>query len=108
MPALVASGLPCDSFLFEGFLPLKKGRQTKLNLLKEEQRTMVFYESPFRLVKTLEQFCSFFGNERQACVSRELTKIYEENKRGTLAELLIYFQAKPVKGELVIVVGGKD
>jgi 16S rRNA (cytidine1402-2'-O)-methyltransferase len=107
IPALVISGLPCDRFVFEGFLPQKKGRQTKFLELKEEERTMVFYESPFRLVKTLEQLALHFGNERPASVSRELTKLFEENKRGTLQELAIYFSQKKVKGEIVIVVGGK-
>jgi len=107
VPALVNSGLPCDSFCFEGFLPQKKGRNTKLLRLKEEERTMVFYESPHRLVKALEQFAEYFGNERRASVSRELTKIYEETKRGTLPELMEYFKSKTVKGEIVIVVEGK-
>lgn len=107
VPALVNSGLPADRFCFEGFLPQKKGRQTKLNALKEETRTMIFYESPFRLVKTLEQFAEVFGKERQASVSRELTKLFEENRRGTLDELIAHFKSKTVKGEIVIVVGGK-
>lgn len=107
VPALVDSGLPCDRFVFEGFLPQKKGRQTRLQKLKEEERTMIFYESPFRLVKALEQFAEVFGNERQACVVRELTKIYEEKKRGTLAELIAHFKLKEVKGEIVIVVAGE-
>jgi len=107
VPALVNSGLPNDRFCFEGFLPQKKGRQTKLNALKDEERTMIFYESPFRLVKTLEQLAEFFGKERPASVSRELTKFFEENKRGTLSELADYFKSKTVKGEIVIVVGGK-
>ncbi len=108
VPALVNSGLPCDRFCFEGFLPIKKGRATRLQQLKEEERTMVFYESPFRLVKTLEQFSETFGNERQASVSRELSKLFEETKRGTLAEVCDYFKLKTVKGELVIVVAGKE
>ena len=108
VPALVNSGLPSDRFCFEGFLPQKKGRQTRLNLLKEETRTLVFYESPFRLVKTLEQFVEFFGGERVASVSRELTKLFEETKRGTLSELAAYFGSKTVKGEIVIVVEGKN
>ena len=108
VPALVNSGLPSDRFCFEGFLPIKKGRQTRLKELAEETRTMIFYESPFRLVKTLEQFAEYFGPERKACVSRELTKIFEENKRGTVTELAAYFAAKTVKGEIVIVVAGKD
>jgi 16S rRNA (cytidine1402-2'-O)-methyltransferase len=106
IPALVNSGLPSDRFCFEGFLPIKKGRQTKLKELAIEKRTMIFYESPYRLVKTLEQFCEFFGSERQASVSRELSKMYEENFRGALAEILEHFKAKTVKGEIVIVVGG--
>ena len=107
VPALLNSGLPADRFCFEGFLPQKKGRQTKLKSLQGEERTMIFYESPFRLVKTLEQFSEFFGKERQASVSRELTKMFEENKRGTLEELATYFKSKTVKGEIVIVVAGK-
>jgi 16S rRNA (cytidine1402-2'-O)-methyltransferase len=107
VPALVNSGLPCDRFLFEGFLPQKKGRATRLNALKEEERTMIFYESPFRLVKSLQQFAEVFGKERQASVSRELSKLFEENKRGTLEALALYFGSKPVKGEIVIVVAGK-
>lgn len=106
IPAVVNSGLPCDRFVFEGFLPHKKGRQTRLKELSEETRTMVFYESPFRLIKTLEQFAEVFGSERQASVSRELTKIYEETQRGTLQELATYFKTKMVKGEIVIVVAG--
>ncbi|MCX6290505.1 MAG: 16S rRNA (cytidine(1402)-2'-O)-methyltransferase [Bacteroidetes bacterium] len=108
VPALVDSGLPCERFCFEGFLPHKKGRATKLSELKDEERTMVFYESPFRLVKTLEQFMETFGSERQASVSRELTKMFEETKRGTLLEICTYFKSKTVKGEVVIVVGGKQ
>ena len=101
------SGLSCDRFTFEGFLPVKKGRQTRLKELIEEERTMIFYESPFRLAKTLEQFVEYFGAERQACVSRELTKIYEENVRGTLSEIIANFAKRTVKGEIVIVVSGK-
>lgn len=108
VPALVNSGLPCDSFVFVGFLPQKKGRLTKLLSLKEEPRTMVFYESPFRLVKALEEFKEHFGETRNACVSRELTKLFEENKRGTVSELIHYFSQKAVKGEIVIVVEGKN
>jgi 16S rRNA (cytidine1402-2'-O)-methyltransferase len=108
VPALVNSGLPGNRFLFEGFLPVKKGRQTRLNELKEETRTMIFYESPFRLVKTLEQFCEVFGKERQASVSRELSKMFEENKQGTLEELATHFKAKTVKGEIVIILSGCD
>jgi 16S rRNA (cytidine1402-2'-O)-methyltransferase len=107
VPALVNSGLPINRFAFEGFLPLKKGRQTLLKELAEEERTLVFYESPMRLVKTLEDFITWFGADRLCCVSRELTKIYEENRRGTLAEVCEYYRQKGVKGEIVIVVGGK-
>lgn len=106
VPALVNSGLPCDTFCFEGFLPQKKGRQTKIKSLLNEHRTMVFYESPHRLVKALEQFIEFFGPDRKASVSRELTKMYEENKRGTLQELLDHFKSKTIKGEIVIVLEG--
>lgn len=108
VPALVNSGLPTNSFIFEGFLPLKKGRQTKLKELATEKRTMVLYESPMRLIKTLEELKQYFGADRQCCVTRELTKIFEENKRGTLQEVTTYFKQKSVKGELVIVVAGKD
>jgi 16S rRNA (cytidine1402-2'-O)-methyltransferase len=108
VPALVNSGLPTNRFVFEGFLPLKKGRQTLLKQLAEEERTMVFYESPMRLVKTLEQFITFFGPDRQGSVSRELTKLFEENVRGSLQELCNHFNRKPVKGEIVIVVAGKN
>jgi len=107
VPALVNSGLPINNFCFEGFLPLKKGRQTFLKKLVGEERTMVFYESPMRLVKTLNDLIEYFGAERQCCVSRELTKKFEENKRGTLQEVHDYFNAKTVKGEIVIVVQGK-
>ena len=106
IPALVNSGLPCDKFVFEGFLPQKKGRETRLKFLTTESRTMVFYESPHKLLKTLEQFALQFGGERKACVSRELTKIYEENQRMSLDELLMYYKQKPVKGEIVMVVEG--
>ena len=106
VPALVNSGLPMNSFCFEGFLPLKKGRQTFLKRMATEDRTMVFYESPMRLVKTLNDFITYFGAGRQCCVSRELTKKFEENKRGTLQEVHDHFNAKPVKGEIVIVVEG--
>ena len=108
VPALVNSGIPGNRFCFEGFLPLKKGRQTFLKKLEEEERTMIFYESPVRLVKTLEDFITFFGAERPCSVSRELTKLYEENKQGTLKEVCDYFQDKGVKGEVVIVVAGKN
>ncbi|HEY6160564.1 MAG TPA: 16S rRNA (cytidine(1402)-2'-O)-methyltransferase [Bacteroidia bacterium] len=107
VPALVNSGLPSERFCFEGFLPQKKGRQTKLQNLKDEERTMIFYESPFRLVKALQQFAEVFGAERRASVSRELSKMFEENKRGTLQELAEYFSQKEVKGEIVIVVEGR-
>ncbi|RLD49554.1 MAG: 16S rRNA (cytidine(1402)-2'-O)-methyltransferase [Bacteroidetes bacterium] len=107
VPALVNSGLPNDRFVFEGFLPQKKGRQKRLNALKDNVYTMIFYESPFRLVKTLEQFSELFGDERQASVSRELSKIYEENKHGSLRALIEYFSTKTVKGEIVIIVEGK-
>ncbi len=107
VPALVKSGLPSDRFVFEGFLPVKKGRQTLLKQLATEERTMIFYESPYRLIKTLQQFKEYFGEERQASVSRELTKMFEETINGTLAEILAHFQSKDVKGEIVIVVGGK-
>jgi len=106
IPAIVNSGLPNDRFCFEGFLPPKKGRKTRLELLAEENRTMIFYESPYRLVKTLTQFAEHFGKERRASVSRELSKLHEENKPGTLEELIQYFSSKTVKGEIVIVVEG--
>ncbi|MFZ5552925.1 MAG: 16S rRNA (cytidine(1402)-2'-O)-methyltransferase [Bacteroidota bacterium] len=108
VPALVHSGFPCDRFCFEGFLPQKKGRQKRLLALKEETRTMVFYESPFRLVKALSEFSEIFGEEREASVSRELTKMFEETKRGTLKELIAYFGSKTVKGEIVMVVKGNE
>lgn len=106
VPALVNSGLPLSSFCFEGFLPLKKGRQTFLKKMAIEERTMIFYESPMRLLKTLTNFIEYFGPDRKCCVSRELTKKFEENKRGTLQEVYDYFNSKPVKGEIVIVVEG--
>ncbi len=106
VPALVNSGLPCDRFAFEGFLPPKKGRQKKLTSLETEERTMVFYESPYRLVKTLEQLAEHLGGDRNASVSRELTKIHEENARGTLDSLIQHFKSKTVKGEIVVVVQG--
>lgn len=108
VPALVLSGLPCDRFVFEGFLPQKKGRQTRWSSLKEESRTMIFYESPFRLVKMLSEAAAVFGISRQASVSRELTKMFEETKRGTLQELQEYFSSKSVKGEIVVVIKGKE
>lgn len=107
VPALVNSGLPNDKFVFEGFLPVKKGRQTRLKLLAEETRTMIFYESPHKLLKTLTHFGEYFGNDRQVSVSRELTKLFEETKRGSVEEVLSYYTVKPVKGEIVIVVDGK-
>lgn len=107
VPALVNSGIPCDRFCFEGFLPPKKGRNKKLLALADETRTMIFYESPFRLVKTLEEFASIFGADRNVSVSRELSKLYEENIRGTLEEVAAYYQNKSPKGEIVIVVAGK-
>ena len=108
VPALVNSGLPINRFVFEGFLPQKKGRQTLFKKLAEEERTMIFYESPMRLVKTLEDCILYFGTERQCSVSRELTKIFEENKRGTLHEVCDHFKQKTVKGEIVIVIQGKE
>jgi len=107
IPALVNSGLPCDRFCFEGFLPPKKGRNKRLTGLADETRTMVFYESPYRLVRTLQEFASHFGPEREACVSRELTKVYEENIRGSLSFLSEHYINKPPKGEIVIIVAGK-
>src|SRR5215218_1320689 len=108
VPALVNSGLPCNRFAFEGFLPIKKGRHTLLTQLAAEERTLVFYESPMRLVKTLVELIQYLGGERQCCVSRELTKMFEENARGTLQEVHDYFQQKTVKGEIVLVVEGKQ
>jgi len=108
VPALVNSGLPINRFCFEGFLPLKKGRQTMLKKLAEEERTMVFYESPLRLLKTLEDFIQYLGPDRPCCVSRELTKKFEENQRGSLQEVHAHYTAHPPKGEIVLVVGGKD
>jgi 16S rRNA (cytidine1402-2'-O)-methyltransferase len=107
VPALINSGLATNRFSFEGFLPLKKGRQSLLRKLADEERTLIFYESPVRLIKTLQELGEHFGNKRQCCVSRELTKVFEENKRGTLEEVANHFKAKPVKGEIVIVVDGK-
>ena len=108
VPALVNSGLPNDRFVFEGFLPVKKGRQTRLKLLAEETRTMIFYESPHKLVKTLGHFAEFFGEGRAISVSRELTKLYEETVRGTVKHVLAHYSEKPPKGEIVIVVKGKN
>jgi 16S rRNA (cytidine1402-2'-O)-methyltransferase len=108
IPALVNSGLPCDRFCFEGFLPQKKGRQTRIKNLLEETRTMVFYESPHRLLKALKEFSEAFGPDRKGSVSRELTKMYEETVRGTVSELIEHFSKGDVKGEIVIVIAGKD
>ena len=107
VPALVSSGLPCDRFAFEGFLPQKKGRQTKLLSLANEERTMIFYESPYRLLKTLEQFAEAYGAERRVSVCREISKIHEESVRGTLAEVIAHFREHEPKGEIVIVLAGK-
>lgn len=108
VPALVDSGLPCERFTFEGFLPLKKGRATRIAALAEEERTMVFYESPYRVVKTLQQFAEVFGKERRASVTREISKIHEETTRGTLEELSLHFTETEPKGEFVIVVEGMN
>jgi len=107
VPALVNSGMPNDKFVFEGFLPVKKGRQTRLKFLAEETRTMIFYESPHKLIKTLTNFLEYFGEDRQVSVSRELTKLYEETIRGTVKEVLNHYAKKPPKGEIVIVAAGK-
>ncbi len=107
VPALVNSGLPNDKFVFEGFLPVKKGRQTRLKLLAEETRTMIFYESPHKLLKTLGHFADYFGATREASVSRELTKLFEETKRGSIEELIAYYEKNTLKGEIVVVVAGK-
>ena len=106
IPAIVSSGLPCDRFCFEGFLPQKKGRQTLLNELTKEQRTMIFYESPRRLVKTLEQFCEVFGPDRECSVAREISKLHEHHHRGRLCELVEFFKSEEPKGEIVIVLAG--
>jgi 16S rRNA (cytidine1402-2'-O)-methyltransferase len=108
VPALVASGFPCDKFVFEGFLPHKKGRQTRLKILTEEERTIILYESPHRLVKCLGQIKEFMGAERKVCVVREISKIYEEYKRGSAAEVKAYYEAHPPKGEIVILIEGKN
>ena len=108
VPALVSSGLPCDRFAFEGFLPQKKGRQTKLQSLKDEERTMIFYESPFRLVKTLQQFAEVYGGDRQVSVCREISKVHEESVRGSLDEVIAHFKEKEPKGEIVIILAGCD
>ena len=108
VPALVSSGYPCDRFCFEGFLPQKKGRMTRLVSLQEETRTMIFYESPYRLVKTLTQFAEYFGGERQVSVCREISKIHEESVRGTLTEVIAHFTANEPRGEIVIILSGKE
>lgn len=108
VPALVNSGFPCDRFCFEGFLPQKKGRQKKLSALADESRTMIFYESPYRLVKALEQMAEVFGPNRYACVAREISKMFEEFKRGTLKELAAWYTQRGVKGEIVLILAGKD
>ncbi|MBR2035976.1 MAG: rRNA small subunit methyltransferase 1, partial [Prevotella sp.] len=108
VPALVSSGLPCDRFAFEGFLPPKKGRQTKLDSLKEEPRTMIFYESPYRLLKTLQQLAEVMGADRQASVCREISKVHEESVRGTLEEVIAHFTETEPRGEIVIIVAGFD
>ncbi|MEQ8532318.1 MAG: ribosomal RNA small subunit methyltransferase I, partial [Imperialibacter sp.] len=107
IPAVVKSGFPCDRFIFEGFLPHKKGKQTKIEAIKEEERAVIYYESPHRLVKTLEMFVTLLGADRMVSVSRELSKLYEETITGSATEVLAHFQAKPPKGEIVIVVSGK-
>ncbi len=108
VPAIVSSGLPDERFCFEGFLPQKKGRLTRLKMLQEERRTMIFYESPYRLVKTLTQFVAFFGENRKVSVCREISKVHEESVRGTLSEVIAHFTEKEPKGEIVIVVSGKE
>ncbi|MBQ0137345.1 MAG: 16S rRNA (cytidine(1402)-2'-O)-methyltransferase [Bacteroidales bacterium] len=108
VPALVDSGLPCDRFYFEGFLPQKKGRQTRLQRLAEQDHTIIIYESPFRLQKTLEQLSEYLGADRHASVSREISKVHEDTQRGTLAELIEHFKQQPAKGEIVIIVEGKN
>lgn len=106
VPALVSSGFPCDRFCFEGFLPVKKGRQTKMQELAEETRTMIFYESPYRLVKTLEQFAQFLGGDRECSVAREISKVHEEHRRGSVSEVLAWFREHEPKGEIVLIVAG--
>ena len=108
VPALVASGLPCDRFVFEGFLPVKKGRKTRLDFLSNEERTMIFYESPHRLLKTLAEFVIYFGAARRVSVSREISKKFEEHVRGTLEEVILHFETGTLKGEIVIVLAGKE
>ena len=108
VPAIVQSGIPCNSFVFEGFLPLKKGRQTAMKKLAEEERTVIHYESPHRLAKTLKELSEYFGAERYAAVCRELTKMFEETRKGTLAELAAHYETTPPKGEIVLVIAGKE
>ncbi len=108
VPALVSSGFPCDRFCFEGFLPVKKGRQTRMKELAEETHTMIFYESPYRLVRTLEQFAEYFGSDRLCSVAREISKIHEEHRRGTLAEVAVWYREHEPKGEIVVIVAGKE
>ena len=108
VPALVSSGIPCDRFCFEGFLPPKKGRMTRMKQLAEEDRTIVIYESPYRVVKTLTQFAEYMGEEREAATCREISKMYEETKRGTLKELISHFTVNEPKGEFVIIISGKN
>lgn len=108
VPALVSSGLPCDRFVFEGFLPQKKGRQSRIEALRGEQRTMVFYESPYRVLRLLQQLCQVFGPERQACTCREISKVHEESMRGSLAELIDHFTQTAPRGEFVVIVAGEE
>ena len=108
IPAIVSSGLPCDRFCFEGFLPQKKGRKTHLESLKDEDRTMIFYESPYRLLKTLEQFAEIFGTDRQVSVAREISKLYEESIRGTIEDVIRHFKENTPRGEIVVVVAGNN
>lgn len=108
VPALVTSGMPCDRFVFEGFLPQKKGRQTKILSLADEERTMIFYESPYRVLKTLQQFAEAYGPNRRVCVCREISKLHEDYVRGTLTEVINHFTATPPKGEIVMILAGKD
>jgi 16S rRNA (cytidine1402-2'-O)-methyltransferase len=108
VPALVQSGLPCSQFVFEGFLPVKKGRQTAMKALIDEKRTVVFYESPHRLVKTLKELASFLGEEREAAVVREISKKFEDTRRGSLSELFAHYEANPPKGEIVLVLAGSN
>tara|TARA_B100001750_G_scaffold107927_1_gene85312 strand:- start:5254 stop:5931 length:678 start_codon:yes stop_codon:yes gene_type:complete len=108
LPALVNSGLPCEKFIFEGFLPVKKGRSKRLKFLVREKRTLIFYESPHRLIKTLKQFCDYFGNKRRVSVSREISKVFEETKRGYMNDILEHFNKKKPKGEFVIIVEGEN